>query len=678
MRSRFRATTLLGSLLAVMIIASLVLMGFIIERFVRAELRRQAEEGNRLLASSVAHEIFSFLDAHFWALSLLESPEFRDANGAELLQRNYPAFETVLLADRRGVVVQASSNSGELGFDLSARDYFRVPFDAQTDFVSPPFISETRYSPSAVLSRPFPGGVAIAYIGLGFMSEFIAGLPSGESKSIAVVDANGFFVGQNTVAAIVGRSAIVSLEPWFQEHTAGKGNGLSIVTGPDGVEELLCWTTVPGVSGWTVIVAEPTRRVFRAVYFLRTALAFVLAAYAIVSLLLNLSVVRFVRSDIATLVRFSQEIADGKLAASIDFRGFYDFAHLAANLERMGAAIRERESSLKTNERRLFDLLDFLPIPVILLTRNWSVVLMNQALTRTLGWTRLDIQTDADWWQAAYSDKDYRQKSKEFWLRYLDALHDGARPKEPFKGSLRCKDGSFRTVLGEAALIADRIIITFVDITEADEAATRTIASLKEKEVLLKEIHHRVKNNLQVVISLLTLRAATTPETSHLFGDSIDRIQVMAGIHELLYKSKDLSHISLSEYVETILYWLMSTYTVGPIQPKLELCLEPIELGIDKSIPCGLIMNEVITNSLKYAFKTGASDPKIQVSATRAEKGRILIVLSDNGVGLPSDLDPTHSDSLGMQLIMSLCSQIDATWKLDSSAGTTWTIGFEA
>ncbi len=676
-RNHFRATTLLGSLLAAMVLSSLVAMGIILERFVRAELERQTGDGNKLLAASIAHEIFSFIDLHFSDLELFNSSKFRDIQGAELLRQVSPAFQNVLVTDSTGLVVQASASSGELGFDLSAREYFRVPYETREDFVSPPFISETRYSPSCVLAHPFTGGVAIAYISLDFLSEFIAGLPSSETKSISVVDKRGAFVARNGNVSSQSGDAIVTFEPWFRDHHAGAMSGRQVVTRSGGVEEFLCWATVPGISAWTVIVSEPTERVFRAVFVLRTAVVVVLVAYALFSLLLNISVIRLVRKDIQALVRFSQDLSDGKLDAVIAFQGFHDFAHLATNMELMGEAIQKRETMLRTNEQRLFDLLDFLPVPIILLTRDLGIVLMNRALSTELGWSQTEILTVDDWWLAAYPDAEFRKEVQAFWNSYIAQLFENRQPEAPFKGKLCCKDGSFRTLIGQAALIADRIVVTFVDVTQAEAVTEQIKASLTEKEVLLKEIHHRVKNNLQVVVSLLSLKASSVPDTRHLFSESIDRIQVMASIHELLYNSVDLAHINLSEYIETILHWLISTYGVGIVRPTLELNLQPVELDIDKAVPCGLIINEVITNSLKYAFRSSDVNPTIRVSTMRSPQGSIILELSDNGVGMPPNLNPETCDSLGVQLITSLCMQIRASWKIDSSSGTRWTISFE-
>ncbi|MBN1518570.1 MAG: hypothetical protein JW923_00610 [Spirochaetales bacterium] len=208
---------------------------------------------------------------------------------------------------------------------------------------------------------------------------------------------------------------------------------------------------------------------------------------------------------------------------------------------------------------------------------------------------------------------------------------------------------------------------------ERSENAKRLAASLEEKEILLKEIHHRVKNNFQLVVSLLTLRSSGMPDGDALFSDSIDRIRVMATIHELLYEAGDLSHVDLSDYTRTIVQWLVSSYTTNGREPSLNLDLEPVRVDIDVAIPCGLIINEVLTNSVKYAFPDNDRDPVLGVAIRPTDDRGLCMVLSDNGPGLPESIDPATSDSLGMQLIVSLSSQVGASWAISREGGTTWT-----
>jgi len=204
----------------------------------------------------------------------------------------------------------------------------------------------------------------------------------------------------------------------------------------------------------------------------------------------------------------------------------------------------------------------------------------------------------------------------------------------------------------------------------------RMTASLTEKEILLKEIHHRVKNNLQLVVSLLTLKSNGLGVRDDAFNDSIDRIRVMATIHELLYESADFAHIDLSEYVTTIVEWILSSYAYGPDAPRLRLDLASLELDIDAAVPCGLIINELFTNAIKYAFGPGAENPTISVSTAISPDGMVRLVVSDNGRGIPDSLDPLTVQTLGMQLIVSLTAQLHGTWSLSRSGGSAWTIDF--
>ncbi len=677
MRERFRVTSFLGTLLSVIVLSSLSIMGVSLERFVRADLTRRAEEANGLLAASVAHEISAFLDLHFVGLSLLGSREFRPT-GVDLLREAYPAFDTVLFADSSGRVVHASTGSDDSGFDFSYREYFRIPFETGVDFVSRPFVSGTRYTSAAVLAHPLPDGVAIGYIDLSFLGDFLSGLPSSLTRSISVVDDRGAFVAHNSNLPLSAREDIAGLESWFRERDRETGSGSALVTRREGSEELLSWASTSGASGWTVIVSEPSARVYTSLRAFRISLVLVLAAYAVLSLPLILGSVRLVRRDLAALARFSRDIAEGKEGAVLTYEGFRDFSQLASNLVRMGRAIGEREARLRENERRLLDLLDFMPAPAVVLDLDLNIKLINRAFTLATGWSSREIRSLSDWWPAAYPDDAYRREVESGWQAGIRSLREGREPGDPFRRQIRCKDGGTRSLLGRMALIADRFVVTYVDMTESERSARNMEASLREKEILLKEIHHRVKNNLQVVTSLLSLQASGEPEHARLFSDSINRIQVMAGIHELLYRSRDLAHIDLAEYGETIVHWLASTYSVGSSPPELELSMDPIELDIDKAVPCGLIMNEILTNTLKYAFPPDHPAPRIRVRASRDPEGLVVLELSDNGAGLPPDFDPERSSTLGFLLIRSLCQQIRGTWSLDRSGGTGWTIRFRA
>lgn len=199
--------------------------------------------------------------------------------------------------------------------------------------------------------------------------------------------------------------------------------------------------------------------------------------------------------------------------------------------------------------------------------------------------------------------------------------------------------------------------------------------SLLEKEVLLKEIHHRVKNNLQVISSLLSMQSARISDDLALkmFQDSRDRVRTMAIIHEKLYQSENLSKVDFADYIRTMVQELKTLYRAGDrIEVRYE--IEEVLMGIDKAVPCGLIVNELLTNSLKYAFD-GREQGRIRI-ALKGEPGRISLELADDGIGLPAEIDPAHTDTLGLQLVWILASQIEAEVELVRENGTLFRILF--
>lgn len=224
------------------------------------------------------------------------------------------------------------------------------------------------------------------------------------------------------------------------------------------------------------------------------------------------------------------------------------------------------------------------------------------------------------------------------------------------------------------------IQMTVRDITESKRAEDRIKASLREKEVLLREIHHRVKNNFQVIMSLLNLqsRNLTDPELLKQFDDSSNRIRAMALVHEKLYQSSDLSEIDFSSYLKTITEDLARTYAAIRKRPQITIDSEEVPLGIDQAVPCGLIANELITNALKYAFNDESSGNRLSIKLRKDETGMITMQISDNGPGLPAGIDIDTTQTLGLQLVSLLTRQIRGTCRIDSADGTTWTIAFQA
>lgn len=215
------------------------------------------------------------------------------------------------------------------------------------------------------------------------------------------------------------------------------------------------------------------------------------------------------------------------------------------------------------------------------------------------------------------------------------------------------------------------------DITERVRADEQIKASLREKEVLLKEIHHRVKNNLQVISSLLNLQSSFIQDQQDLeiFQDSQNRVYSMALIHERLYQSQDLARIDLAEYIRDLAAHLIRSYKDSSERVALKVDAEGGFLNIDIAVPCGLILNELVSNALKHAFPD-ARTGEIHVELYADHDHQFIFRVSDNGVGLPQDLDFQNTQSLGLQLVNMLVSQLDGTIELNRGLGTEFKIRF--
>ncbi|MBN2245311.1 MAG: GAF domain-containing protein [Candidatus Aminicenantes bacterium] len=202
-------------------------------------------------------------------------------------------------------------------------------------------------------------------------------------------------------------------------------------------------------------------------------------------------------------------------------------------------------------------------------------------------------------------------------------------------------------------------------------------ASLEEKEVLLKEIHHRVKNNMQIISSLLRLQTEKIKDKTmqNMFIESQNRIQSMALIHETLYKSKDLARIDFHDYLKRLTSSLSVLFQKNPEDIQINYNIKNVHLDINQAIPCGLLINELITNSLKHAFPDGGSGT-VDVHMSKKPGGRFSLMIQDSGIGLPDGIDLNHNETLGMQLISGLISQLNGKIQLHREKGTKYTIEF--
>jgi PAS domain S-box-containing protein len=332
---------------------------------------------------------------------------------------------------------------------------------------------------------------------------------------------------------------------------------------------------------------------------------------------------------------------------------------------------RATEVALRKSEHRFRELADLLPQPIYEVDLSGRFLFANRAAAEMF---RLEPAGPT----GTASIFDYIAEGDRDRARSISTeLLKGAVPAG-IECTFQRGDGSTFHGLIYSSLISEggqpiglRSLV--VDISEQRRIQRDLQASVAEKELMLKEIHHRVKNNLQIISSLLSLQssAISDPTDIALFGESVDRIRSMALIHDRLYKSPDLAGIEFREYIESLVTSLFHSYGRRSINFRTD--VQDVRLSIDTAIPFGLIINELVTNALKHAFPEGR-EGEIKVSLTPCDDGGVRLSVADSGIGMPDQIDLEKTTSLGLQLVSILTHQLMGTIEIQRGGGTTFSI----
>ncbi len=362
---------------------------------------------------------------------------------------------------------------------------------------------------------------------------------------------------------------------------------------------------------------------------------------------------------------------------------------------------KQTELALQKSEQRFRQIFDHAPIGMSLINfHTHQFIQVNPAYYQMLGYSESEIisLTFDDFTHPDDLGCD---------LHYMKQIDQGEIDSFRMQKRYFNKNGKIVWTNLTVAVLRDLIgepvfcVAMIEDITQRKQAETKIKASLIEKETLLKEIHHRVKNNLQIISSLLRLQARKlkAPEILELLQESQNRVQAMALIHEKLYHAENLSQINFGAYIQSLVDSLSRCYGAKQQGINFNLAIAPISLSIDTAIPCGLIINELVSNSLKYAFPDsrngeicitlqtikGTDEAEAEVQADNltnatsdslsfVQPEQLCLTICDNGIGFPDDLDFTHTSSLGLQLVCRLTKQLQGEIQLDRNQGTRFII----
>ncbi|WP_255503731.1 sensor histidine kinase [Methanothermobacter sp. KEPCO-1] len=327
---------------------------------------------------------------------------------------------------------------------------------------------------------------------------------------------------------------------------------------------------------------------------------------------------------------------------------------------------KQLEEKLKENERLYRSIFENTGSATTIVDEDTTILMVNREFERLSGYSREEIEGKKSW-REFLADEDLKRMEEYYHLW----MKDPSLAPRIYNFRFRDRHGNIKYIRMNADPIpgTTMIVASLVDVTDIREAEEEI---LREKEVLLREIHHRVKNNLQIISSLLNLQLSRIgdEELRKIVRESQGRIKAMAMIHEHLYQSESLERVNFREYVEKLVGDIIISHGVS-VRKDLE--IEDIELDLDTAIPLGLLINELVTNSIKYAFPEGRGT--ITIGMRKAD-GSVELVVADDGVGLPEDIDPSSTDTLGLKLVSLLTDQLNGKMTLDVEGGTKFSMVF--
>lgn len=481
-----------------------------------------------------------------------------------------------------------------------------------------------------------------------------------------VLDAENRVLLHPDPAQMQKREDFSDLAVWNISPLVGTG---SVKYGTAGNRRIAGFAPVPTFN-WTVLVERPEAMVLEPARRSWQLATMGLTVSAVIALLAAIWLAQALTRPLRELVVVARAFAAGNPAVPLPTlpNDEGELSTLINAFAEMRKAVLEREEGLRRSEARNRAIVNAIPDMMLRIRKEEGDLSLQLA-----GEGTPDILPELSLGERIRTilPGDIREVASEHIDRALD--NDETQIFEYSVSNNGCQlDFEARiAVSGE-----NEILAIFRDITERKRTEAQLQTSLAEKEIMLKEIHHRVKNNLQVISSLLKLQAGHISDrrSRSILSESQNRIRSIALIHERLYRSADLAQVDFTEYTQDLVTHLFRSYGVDPHQIGYEIAIRDVHLDINTAIPCGLIISELISNSLKHAFP---DNQKGRICIQMApENDTYSLTVSDTGVGLPTDMDIGQTETLGLQLLVTLTKQIGGTFTVETNAGTTFKIVF--
>ena len=339
---------------------------------------------------------------------------------------------------------------------------------------------------------------------------------------------------------------------------------------------------------------------------------------------------------------------------------------------------KRMEHTLQESKEKFESLAEGSPLGIALIDMNGNILYINTKIEEFFGYTLGNTPNLKTWWDKAYPDETEREQIIAHWQNTVLRIQRGEK-NSPLVRKVVCDDYTVKDIEIRVSRLGENILAVFDDVTERMQMEEHLKKNIMERETLLRELYHRTKNNMNTISSLINLQTASLPSDEiaiQMLRDLQYRIMSMALVHERLYKSKDLSNVNFKDYVSDLANTLITGYKINRDKLSLRLDIEDFTLSIDTLIPCGLIINELMTNSMKYAFVDGR-DGQISIKGQVSAESEVQFVYRDNGIGFPGGFDFTKVETLGLRLINGLITaQLRGKIDITTRPETTFTFAF--
>jgi PAS domain S-box-containing protein len=665
-------------MIAVIPLLILSISGILISvHYVRSGINEKSE----LLIRALSSEIDDFIHHSVETLQHLAG-DIDTINNKHRFQYNieqaveqFESFTSIQVIGKNGrLAAVAPYNESLLGNDMSRQMYFFPPDAYRGHRISSPFLVPGTGEP--VLTISFSNGTYLVtgFISLRKLSSLTGKVRTGKSLYAAIVDENGYAIAHPNREYVTERVNVKNND-FFKAARAGKKEMITYEY--QGVKKYGTVRIHPQ-TGWTLLVTQPKRDALRPVRIIVFIFLSALAGAALFAILSAVYNRRKILPPFNRLVGAAREIARGNYRSPLPETTYSEIETVVKAFRKMGETIESRQKQIEESAEEYRTLVDHANSIIIRWDKNGRYTFFNDYAERFFGYSEKEtIGKPIIGLNVPEKDSEGRDLKEMFKNIVADPEKYASNQNEVMnrKGERFWMQWSNKPIYDENGNVAE-ILSIGTDRTEYRRAEEKLAKSLEEKEMLLKEIHHRVKNNMQIISSLLNLQSGRMrhPVDVELVKESQNRVYSMSLIHEQLYESENLAEIDFQSYIEELVSFLAEIHLSSEDRVEIEVHARGISLGVDKAIPCGLIVNELVSNSLKYAFPGRPKEGIIQLSMSK--ENDYLLTVKDSGIGFHEQFDKTKNRGLGYQLIDALTEQINGEMHIENNSGLKVTVTF--